>query len=371
MNTVINKFYTGDLNKFGFGTWNSGEQNLKLKVNKNPPIPITQYQPVNNYRPIPKTMSSMPNMLSTSQFITIQFRPEVPNPGPPPQTNYNTKYTAEGLKMQLLEEKIRQMEKEAKSEKDNIRDLVAMGQIPYQQVPQQQNMIPQQPTITMNPMIDKRAERRQEIKFEIEQARKKLKGYNSDSDLDDIGDEESEESEEGENSPEDNNTTLIQSPGFRKRKNTVTESVVSGVSEGKNTAMVSPPLNRSQRKSVLMSNGLQSMANQGNSTMLSKRKSVSSKTKAEDEAQEFVNNIPNHIAFQLQGDNFRVRENLAMIKASFRDIRMEKAKKANKSKSKDKSKSKKKNKSDEKNEPEEDAQPKPKKKKSKKKKPAE
>ena len=32
MNTVINKFYTGDLNKFGFGTWNSGEQNLKLKV---------------------------------------------------------------------------------------------------------------------------------------------------------------------------------------------------------------------------------------------------------------------------------------------------------------------------------------------------
>ena len=29
MNTVINKFYTGDLNKFGFGTWNSGEQNLK------------------------------------------------------------------------------------------------------------------------------------------------------------------------------------------------------------------------------------------------------------------------------------------------------------------------------------------------------
>ena len=85
MNTVINKFYTGDLNKFGFGTWNSGEQNLKLKVNKNPPIPITQYQPVNNYRPIPKTMSSMPNMLSTSQSITIPYRPEVPNPGPPPQ----------------------------------------------------------------------------------------------------------------------------------------------------------------------------------------------------------------------------------------------------------------------------------------------
>ena len=61
------------------------EQNLKLKVNKNPPIPITQYQPVNNYRPIPKTMSSMPNMLSTSQSITIPYRPEVPNPGPPPQ----------------------------------------------------------------------------------------------------------------------------------------------------------------------------------------------------------------------------------------------------------------------------------------------
>ena len=136
-------------------------------------------------------------MLSTSQSITIPFRPEVPNPGPPLQTNYNTKYTAEGLKMQLLEEKIRQMEKEAKSEK-----------IPYQQEPQHKNMIPQQPTITMNPMIDKRAERRQEIKFEIEQARKKLKGYNSDSDLDDIGDEESEESEEGENLPEDNNTTL-------------------------------------------------------------------------------------------------------------------------------------------------------------------
>ena len=36
MNTVINKFYTGDLNKFGFGTWNSGEQNLKLKVTINP-----------------------------------------------------------------------------------------------------------------------------------------------------------------------------------------------------------------------------------------------------------------------------------------------------------------------------------------------
>ena len=344
MNTVINKFYTGNMNKFGFGTWNSGDRDnmLKLKTTqKQAPIPITQYklQPtVNNYRPIPKTQSAMPNLLSNSfsKSITLPYRPEVPNPAPPGgfPTSYNTGtkyYTAENLKMQLLEEKIRQLEKQNKEEKDNIRDLIAMGTLPIGQGMPPQAMGPIPGSVQpINPMmsadlVDKRAARRNEIKLQIEEARKKL--VQSDSEGSDDDDDESIEST-SQNGPDNDGLegdSLINSPGFKKRKNTAKSStVISNSSNQQKNSMVgvSPTLNKpmSVRRSTILSRPTGN-PNATSTSMLSKRKSVVEKERIEDEANEFINSIPQHIALQLQSENFKVRENLSMIKASFKDIR--------------------------------------------------
>ena len=42
---------------------------------------------------------------------------------------------------------------------------------------------------------------------------------------------------------------------------------------------------------------------------------------AEEEANEFIHNIPDHVALKLQADNFKVRANLAQVKDGFRNIR--------------------------------------------------
>ena len=344
MNTVINRFYTGNMNKFGFGTWNSGDRDNMLKLQttqKQAPIPITQYklQPtVNNYRPIPKTQSAMPNLLSNSfsKSITLPYRPEVPNPAPPGSfpTSYNTGtkyYTAENLKMQLLEEKIRQLEKQNKEEKDNIRDLIAMGTLSIGQGMPSQAMGPIPGSVQpINPMmsadlVDKRAARRNEIKLQIEEARKKL--IQSDSEGSDDDDDESIESTSN-NGPDNDGLegdSLINSPRFKKRKNTVKSSTVisNSSNQQKNSIVgVSPTLNKpmSVRRSSILSRPTGN-PNASSTSMLSKRKSVVEKERIEDEANEFINSIPQHIALQLQSENFKVRENLSMIKASFKDIR--------------------------------------------------
>ena len=43
--------------------------------------------------------------------------------------------------------------------------------------------------------------------------------------------------------------------------------------------------------------------------------------KSKEEAEDFINNIPDHVALQLQNDNFKIRSNLNTIKNSFREIK--------------------------------------------------
>ena len=316
MNTILNKFYTGSFNKFGFGTWNSGDRGLlKLHSKKDPPAPVTQYKPrplVNNYKPIPKTTSSMPNMLGQ----TFQPSVTIPNPGQFDMTNQTNgrNFTAEALKMQLLEEKIRQIEKETKQEKDNIRDILGMKTLPVQ--PQDVNVNP----LAMSQPVNPKEARRQQIKIEIEQARKKLK--NTDSSYE-SGNEESEEEED------EDEDDLLNEPMFKKRKNTMrTSTIISGISTQNNNNNNNNLERRSTigRRSTVKSNtglinNLAATNANMNQTMISKKKSVISSKQAEEDANEFINNIPQHIALQLQSDNFKVRENLSMIKAGFREIR--------------------------------------------------
>ena len=43
--------------------------------------------------------------------------------------------------------------------------------------------------------------------------------------------------------------------------------------------------------------------------------------KSKEEAEDFMNNIPDHVALQLQNDNFKIRSNLNTIKEGFRQIK--------------------------------------------------
>ena len=62
-------------------------------------------------------------------------------------------------------------------------------------------------------------------------------------------------------------------------------------------------------------------------TLRTARISKSGRTKreaispAQQEANDFIHNIPDHVALKLQSDNFKVRAKLAQVKDGFRNIR--------------------------------------------------
>ena len=313
MENVVNKFYTGGMTNFGFGTWNSLRPTTRKNINN------TQNNNYNNMReipapgpsflktvrplstgmePIPKTLLSMNNYNNNSNYN-------------PYNSNYQNQPTGKTflspdvLKMQMLEQKIKQLELQNEDDKINFQNMMQkiqndnendyqnqINKIQQQQL-QRQRLQPINNNMYQNPYnrnIDddyelKRLERRRQVQYELEQAREKLNEDESSSSYEYDEDDDDEESEYND----------------RKIKKRKLDSLPSSV-DRKSTQNSKNPNNLNYNKLVRQSK----LINNQN-----------------EDTKDFMNQLPKHIALQMQSDNFKVRGNLAYIKNTFREIKDE------------------------------------------------
>ena len=273
---------------YSFATYDSGDPfystkpkplintNLNYTVtnqnNKINPLPTSLYKPLN-------ATTSLPNM-STKVFNLIN-----------PHSNYNPQQTTtrrtfrpEDLKVNLLEEKIRQLEEKNKQDRSNYNDIIESGILRRQDLEKQiknemmnsynnniqnNNLRNRNDNLSEEEYNKRRLDRRNQVKFELNQARKLLHESSSE-----YTDEEEEEENENYEKQNLNNKNI---------KNTESDFI-----------------KRVKRN-------------------YQRTDSISSE-KVNSEALDFINGIKNHPAFQLQTDNFKLRANVIYIKGIFQDI---------------------------------------------------
>ena len=342
MDKLIDKFYNGSMHKFGFGTVGSINPNglnnkvmtprpTKINYNSTNQTILNQNRSQNNINnnryngsqtvfnnPVPKTQYSMGLNAPTisgplTKTLTIPYKQtQYSNLETVPNGQTKRYFKPEILKVQMLEQKIKEIEEKSKEDKRRMRQIIEGNVLNVNPPPKNQgltnidtseinNMNPnnnpsslEQAMINLrtqnNGMLDynqKQALRREQVQKELNQAREKLKmqfsSYQSK--------ENSEEGEEDEEEEEDEGSEVI----------------------AKNNEIDQNLLNIGARPAPRPT--LRSRA--------SKFKSEKGETinPAEKEANDFIHNIPDHVALKLQADNFKVRANLAQVKDGFRNIR--------------------------------------------------
>ena len=346
MDRIIDKFYNGSMSSnFGFGTIGSKGPNIythKVMTPKPDPTKYTNNQTlfnanksqvnINNLNsrynasqtlfnnPVPKTQYSVGLQVPTvsdpllTRGVTIPFQP--PGYNETPQNPYeSTKkyFKPEILKVHMLEQKIKEMDEKNKEDKRRMREIIEGNVLNTTQPPQRTQNIPNlDNNMNNNPnsleqamenlrnqnaglmdLSQKQALRRQQIQYELNQARAKLKndrfftggGANSD-----------EEEEEEEEESEEESDKLLKPDG----------------GDGLLNLGARPDEKKTTKSSKMHKTSKHSDKKDENGKDL---------TPAEEEANEFIHSIPDHVALKLQADNFKVRANLAQVKDGFRNIR--------------------------------------------------
>ena len=271
---------------YSFATYDSGDPFYSTKpkplLNTNPNYTITNQNnkinplPTSLYKPLNAT-TSLPNM-STKVFNLIN-----------PHSNYNPHQTTtrrtfrpEDLKVNLLEEKIRQLEEQNKQDRSKYNDIIESGILKRRDLDKQiqnemmnsynnnlqNNLINSNNKLNEEEYNKRRFERRNQVKFELNQARKLLHESSSE-----YTDEEEEEENENYNNQNLKNKNIKNESDFIKR------------------------IKKNYQRTD----------------------SISSE-KVNSEALDFINGIKNHPAFQLQTDNFKLRANVIYIKGIFQEI---------------------------------------------------
>ncbi|MCQ2815758.1 MAG: hypothetical protein MJ252_00680 [archaeon] len=382
-----NKFFVGNINQFGFGTWNAGGlMGLKApRINNKPNLfpkgtsfnqtlppgnmQSTSAPKINDVSPyIPRTpiqpKYNAPKSIPFSQSMNFPKRQDVPYIKPNDVMNNTNKkyYEPEMLKLQILENKIKDMENETKRNKNDLQDLMQndcinncyepsfrnnfnKGQMDYyNRIPYNQPGPPQpmpiylpppnqqeyDPNNENNPFKPTREERRQQLKKDLEKARQRLR---EDSSSEEEGDEEGEEEESEEETPK-----------VSKGKKSITEPNIPQYNPMINpqynpNPVINPSLvpnrinqprysgiNTNLRRSSNYSQNVMNIPTEENNFEESPKEAFSKDlTKKlispEEEAKIFINSIPQHVALKLQADNFKARENMNLLKANFREIK--------------------------------------------------
>ena len=345
MDKLVDKFYNGNISKFGFGTVGSINSNIlnhkvmtprpiKIKYNNNQTL-LNQNKSQNNINnantryngnqtlfnnPVPKTQYSMGLQVPTlsdpliTKGITMPFRPnEYNNTETVPNGQTKRYFKPEILKVHMLEQKIKEIEEKNKADKRRMREIIEGNVLNVNPPPNNESIANNEPLPTNNKNNDnlpatleqamnnirsqnngmlefnkKQALRREQIQKELNQARVKLK-------MDKFSQfqskETSEEAEEDEEEESDEESDKI------LKNNDMTQGLL-------NINMRPGPRNSLRTRGSVAGKG--------------RKDGVSA---AQEEADQFIHNIPDHVALKLQADNFRVRANLAQVKDGFRNIR--------------------------------------------------
>ena len=343
MDKLIDKFYNGSMHKFGFGTVGSINPNgLNNKVMTPRPTKINynatnqsilnqnrSQNNINNNRyngsqtvfnnPVPKTQYSMGLNAPTisgplTKTLTIPYKQtQYSNLETVPNGQTKRYFKPEILKVQMLEQKIKEIEEKSKEDKRRMRQIIEGNVLNVNPPPKNQGLTNidtseinnmnannnpaslEQAMINLrtqnNGMLDlnrKQAMRREQVQRELNQAREKLKmqfsSYQSKENSDE-GEEEDEEEEDDEES----------------------EKIIKNNDADQNLLNIGA---RPGPRPTLRSRASRIKLDKGEAI-----------NPAEKEANDFIHNIPDHVALKLQADNFKVRANLAQVKDGFRNIR--------------------------------------------------
>jgi len=314
MENIVNKFYTGGMTNFGFGTWNSLRPTTKKYINNNQntnynttiensapgPNFLKTVRPLSTgIDPIPKTLLSMNNYYNNNSNYNSNYNPY--NSNYQNQPTGKTFLSPDVLKMQMLEQKIKQLELQNEDDKMNFQNMIQkiqndnendyqnqINKIQQQQIQRQRIQQMNNNNLYQNPYnrnIDddyelKRLERRRQVQYELEQAREKL----NDDDSSSSNEYENDEEESEYNDMKLKKKKLDSLPSSVDRKNSE-YSIYSGTRRKNNNFNYNE--NKIIRQSKLINN-------------------------QNEDTKDFMNQLPKHVALQLQSDNFKVREKLKM-----------------------------------------------------------
>ena len=361
MDKIIDTFYNGSIQ-------NNNYNKSRLKSNKfsSPNLLENKYNRNNNYSqryengqrimlnsPVPRTQYSM-----GLQAPTITGRPptthysSVPYQTVNPYSTLKKNYPENIFKMNILNNRIQQLEEENKRDRYRIQRLMEGSTFaPDENNNFNRTVFNSNPNYINNPasldqainnlrnpylsaeeIAQRQALRREQVQFELDKARQRINEdrMNNDNNGQIIVNKNeknytisnySDESEEEDDESSSNESSS---------KKTSTD-----ITNYKNDNYYIKQLRRNERKKDLirqremneMENKVQKVLKQNyyNNEELNnlklKNEEMLNALKSKEEAEDFINNIPDHVALQLQNDNFKMRSNINSIKEGFKEIR--------------------------------------------------
>ena len=345
MDKIVDKFYNESIqngsnqkprltsNKFSSPNLLGNRYNVNKRYDngqriiENSPVPRTQYSMGLNA----PTMPGNPPLFST---VTNPFK-KVENP----YSTLRRNYEPDVLKMNILDNRIKEMEEENKRNKLKIQRLMEGDSFGHQKpfwnnnynyVNNPNNLNEamdnlRQPYLTMEEFRNKQNMRRNQVQYELQKARQRInEDRNIMNDMNNINNN-------------DNNNIIIEQQPHKERKYTISNYTSEESSEDDeidkkmkkeyNELLKELKEEKEYNERYNIDEKLESMIRQNNykneeiNLLRQKNLEMYNQLKSKEEAEDFINNIPDHVALQLQNDNFKIRSNLNTIKNSFREIK--------------------------------------------------
>ena len=355
MENIINQFYNGSVQNGGYKpklTSNkfSSPNLLQNKYNRTNNNPYNQRyengQRILENNPVPRTQYSM-----GLNVPTIRGNPplnkSITNPFKTAENPYSTierNYSPDKLKLEILNNKIRVMEDENYRNKLKIKRLMEGSNFGpenpfwnsnpnYVNNPNNLNEAMnnlRNPYLTMEEFKNRQDMRRTIVQQELEKARQRMNGGNINNNNDynnnpQINQEQNLKEEEKNytlsnySSNEDSQSSSDESEKKMKKeykkliKEIKKEREYNKMEENNNMNNVDEKLYQMERQNYYNNEELK--------LLKEKNQEMYNVIKCKEEAEDFINTIPDHVALQLQNDNFKIRSNLNTIKEGFREIK--------------------------------------------------
>lgn len=348
MDKILDKFYNGSIQKVGYNkprlTSNkfSAPNLLENRYNSNGNTNNLRYsngQRIIENSPVPRTHYSMGLQVPTirgnpplSQSVTNPFL-SMNNPYSTIQHNYEPNK----LKLNILDNRIREMEEENLRNGLKIQRLMEGSNFgpdkPYwnsnPNYVNNPNTLKEAmenlrtPYLTMEEYKNKQDMRRNIVQYELEKARQRIHEDNNINNniiqVEPVKKEKEYTISNYSSKDEDENDSSEDEVDI-KMKNEYNKLIKEIKKEREYNKMHENDLYNIEDRILQMER--QSKYNNEELNLLrQKNQEMYNVLKSKEEAEDFINNIPDHVALQLQNDNFKIRSNLNSIKEGFREIK--------------------------------------------------
>ena len=344
MDKIVDKFYNGSIQNGGFKprlTSNkfSSPNLLENKYNRQNGSSYNQRynngQQIIENAPVPRTQYSIGLRVPTIRG-NPPLNPSITNPFKSSENPYSTlqkNYGPNQYKLSILNNRIREMEDENARNRLKIQRLMEGSSFapekPYwnsnpnyvnnpNNLNEAMNNL-RSPYLTMQEFKNKQDMRRNIVQYELEKARQRIHEGNDNQIL--VVPKEKEERNytlSNYSSNEDNESSLDELD--KKMKKEYKKLIKQIKEEREYNEMQEDNMNNIEDKLYQMER--QNVYNNEELNILrEKNQEMYNALKSKEEAEDFINNIPDHVALQLQNDNFKIRSNLNTIKEGFREIK--------------------------------------------------